>query len=136
MDHEATIRALIERDVAASLMNTTKWMEALDALRPLALFYRIKLLTHSQPSSWQRWLQGGSASDYLPRGYIEGCGYSPTPVLEIEWLEVQPAGTDAGPDIANAPEDPLTAIETALSAHHIPFRREGDLIRITGHIRR
>jgi hypothetical protein len=83
-EHRKDLWEIIERDFSGSLMNNTKWTEALRALWELGLRYRVKLITKDSASSWGLLAVGEESR--LPFGYVEGCGYSPIQVLEIEWL--------------------------------------------------
>ena len=126
-DNEKRLRTIIEHNFLASLMNTTKWIEALDVLDNLNVYYRIKLITESDPSPWLRHLQYGNRVSYLPRGWFEGY-YSPTLTLEIEWLEIQ--------SVAAEPVERIKEIGERFHALGIPFEGESNVIRIVGHVRR
>ncbi len=128
------LRAIIERDYTASLLNATKWMEVFAALHRLPLWWRLKLITTEQPCNWGKGVQASSTAAHLPFGWVEGCGYSPFMALEIEWLEVQPA---VEPDERAQGVDERTCelVENQLSAIGVGYERAGVVVRVTGHVR-
>src|SRR5262245_56809146 len=82
--HTQKLRDLVERECVSSLMNDTKWMEAIALFKSLGVQCRIKLLTGQESTDWSTlW-----ASALAP--YVETSGLTPVQVLEIEWMEVEP----------------------------------------------
>lgn len=77
-EYKQRLRALIERECGASLMNDTKWMEAVGLIRELGLSCRIKLLTRPEPTDWGRVWSPRSPS------YIEASHMGPVLALEVE----------------------------------------------------
>ena len=130
-EHREKLQEIIQRDFAASLLNTTKWMEILDIVQMFAAWYRIKLVMADKPSQWSRGFQGGNSCSYLPRGYVEGW-YSPIEVLEIEWLEI---ALDE-PDASAKPVYKHTAqLAARLEERAVVFTVEQNVIQILGHLR-
>jgi len=126
-EHKLRLRQIIERECDGSRMNDTKWMEMLDVLRDLWLWSRVKWLDDAKVSGWTPVIQGGFSS-YLPMPYIEGPS-TPTIVLAIEWMEIDPIG-------AADKVDYRQEIEKRLESVNVPYTWEGSAIRVTGHIRK
>ena len=78
-------------------------------------------------SGWTPVIQGGFSS-YLPMPYIEGPS-TPTIVLAIEWMEIDPIGAADKVDYRHE-------IEMRLGSVNVPYTWEGSAIRVTGHIRK
>ena len=129
--HRQELRAILERDYTASLMSNEKWRAMFDALQGLDLWWRLQLITAPEPSGWSRTLQGGSSASHLPHGFVEGCGYSPILMLEIEWLEVQLYEPGARRCLTTVEE-----VRTHLERVGVPYHRIGSAFRVTGHVRK
>jgi hypothetical protein len=126
---------IVERDFSVSLMNDTKWTEAVRLLREMGLRCRVKLITRDAPSPLSMLAVGRESR--LPLGYVEGCGYSPFRTLEIEWLDIDPvSGFRPGQPYAVKPSDHSEELEGRLRSLGVAFTRDGPVIRIWGHIRR
>src|SRR4051794_7973076 len=69
--HRQRLQTILERDFGASLMNNTKWTEALARLKQFGLQHRAKLITVDEPT-WWGWLSSGP-EDRLPIGWVAGC---------------------------------------------------------------
>ena len=126
-DYKQRLRQIIEQECDGSRMNNTKWMQMLDALRDLWLWRRVKWLDDPKVSQWDRHMQGGFAS-YLPTPFIENPS-SPTIVLAIEWMEIDPMGASDKVDYSGE-------IEKRLQLVKVPYTWEGSVIRVTGHVRK
>jgi hypothetical protein len=111
---ERQIRALIAAEFSASLMNNTKWAELAEALRDLSLTYRCKWVDVAEPK------EVSSLWSVTPKYFDSNFG--PFLKLSLEWLDIFGAGTQE--------------LEPRLRPLNIPFHREGNHLRITGHIRR
>jgi len=125
--YKQRLRQIAERECDGSRMNNTKWMQMLDVLRDLWLWRRVKWLDDPKVSHWTTVMQGGFASD-LPTPYIEGPS-SPTIVLAVEWMEIDPIG-------ASDKVDYRGEIEKRLQSVNVPYTWEGSIIRVTGHVRK
>jgi|GEM_PF-1265623 len=136
------LRAIIENECDGSRMSDTKWEEMLDALRilyPKAGFsYRIKMLDRDRASSWG-WF---SHTEHNGPGqvnsvWIEGLGNSPVKILALEYVEIKPTGLyNAGTYWTKMPGGYQNQIEQQLDILSVPYTVEGDIIRVTGHVRR
>jgi hypothetical protein len=135
-EHKRKLWEIIQREFSASLMSTTRWVETLESLRSLDLAYRLKLITTGQCGPWSSAPSVGKAP-HLPTGWIEGCGYSPIPLLAIEWLDVVPRWRVYRADeTPGSPDEPIRQIEERLRQVGAPFTWRGSVIRIWGHHRR
>jgi hypothetical protein len=123
------LHSLLERRGATSLMNNTKWREALEGLAKLPLRYRIKYITGEKVSDWT-WLKF-TRPCYIELGYWAGISR----VLEVEWLEVDTLERKHRGQLL---EDELifhtTQVQDLLSALRVPFSIEESVIRIQGHL--
>jgi hypothetical protein len=122
---EREVHAIIARDFSASVMNNTKWRELANALKGLPLAYRIKWVDVAEPKPL-----GGiwSATDR----HFDTVDFGPFLTLSIEWLDIIP--NVQGHDHVSA-ERAQEDVEVRLRAVSIPFHREGNSIRVTGHVR-
>ncbi|MEO7716135.1 MAG: DUF6678 family protein [Capsulimonas sp.] len=119
---------IIERDYDGSRMNVMQWISMFDALRDLQIWLRIKLVDAVKVSNWTRRSGITYGQNSMPRGFFDGI-WSPTLMLAIEWVELDPI---AEWDKTNLCQE----IERRLQAEEVPYSWEGPVIRITGHVRR
>jgi hypothetical protein len=126
---EKDIRAIINRKFSASLMNNTKWAELVNALCDLHLMFTIQFVDVEQP------LQGGGFWSATPR-YWDG-PFGPFLTLSIEWLDINPIRhVPQGRLLAPKRIDHTDEVEDRLQRIHVPYRKEGQHIRVTGHVRK
>jgi hypothetical protein len=119
------VRAYMTIEGIASALNDTKWRELCLAMHslPSPPRYRIKPLLRNEVSEWDReWF------------------YHPLPYVDIEWLEidtrtfiVESKGTAAPYKEIN--ENRSDAILAILKDVNVPYRFEGEHIRVCGYIR-
>jgi hypothetical protein len=121
------LRSLLERDGLVSLLKDTKWMRLVDALRPLPLRYRVKLVTSDDVSGWDDRLLSPAPN------YLELPSVGPVLALEIEWLEIAPRRR-LDPGNLDAPADHAT-ITALLQSLRVPFSTDGVVVRVVGHQR-
>ena len=129
------VRAHLERERMASILNDTKWIrlvEALNAVRQrISLHYRVKMLTEAEV-----WDAGESLFLPVPdAAYIEGA-MGPVPARAIEWLEIDIITSRRREQpIADELTEHSCEVAALLQSLHIPFSREGYSLRVTGHAR-
>ena len=114
----------ISRESLVSVMNETKWQEAIQALRGAigSVRFRVKELRGSEPPA-DRW--ESSFPDHLPHPY-----------KHIEWLEVDPVvRLPRGALLAPAVRDCTQAAEEALRRSSVPFQCTDGVIRLQGYLR-
>lgn len=115
----------IERQQLRSVMNDTKWSEAIEALGAIPKFrihFRAKTLREEAP-------RPGHWESSFP-------WHVPTPFAYIEWLEIDPIERIyRGALVDDVVIDRANEIMQALHAVHVPFSREGTTIRIWGYTR-
>jgi hypothetical protein len=115
----------IEREQLVSLINDTKWREAIQAIQTVAGYvprFRVKDLRGPEPSdnAWD-----GSFPYHVPR-----------PFNVIEWLELEPrVRILRGQLVAAQVTDYTEALIAALRAISVPFEQRGPYIRIWGYSR-
>ena len=136
------LRSIIEIECDGSRMSNTKWKEMLDALVVLypkaGYLYRVKLLDEAKVSRWG-WFSHTkhSRSNQTDAIWIEGCGYSPVSIVAVEYVEIKPSGFyDTGTYTTRMPGGYQNQIEQQLDALNVPYTVEGNIIRVTGHVRR
>lgn len=136
------LQAIIENECDGSRMSDTKWQElfgALIAIRQQTSFEcRIKILSDDTACNWQGFLPYTKhrKADGSETIWIEPSG-GPVPSVAIEWIEIKPTNlrrTDTGS--LKTQGDYQNKIEQQLDALQIPYTKEGDIIRVTGHVRR
>ncbi len=128
--HMSKLRFIIENECDSSRMSDTKWkmlVEALSALRRTISFYcRVKLLDNEVAYNWHisipPLIHRTVRLDGSERIWIEPDG-GPVPSIAIEWMEFMTS-------------DCQNQIKEQLETIHIPYTVAGDIIRVTGHIRR
>ena len=133
MDHPLTaeqqkdterLQRYITREQLQSVLNATKWREAVAALRAIPDFtvrFRVKTVREAppDPAFWE-----GSVPWHLP------------PPVTIEWLEVDPIQRiRRGILVPDIEIDRSVVIMQALHSIQVPFSREGNAIRIWGYLR-
>jgi hypothetical protein len=114
----------IKREQLRSVMNDTKWSEAIEALDAIPNFrisFRAKTLREEAPRP----------------GHWEGFFPLHVPTREyIEWLEIDPIQRIYGGALVDdVLIDRADEVMQALRAVHVPFSREGTAIRIWGYTR-
>ncbi len=121
--HERLAR-YISREGLVSVMNETKWQEAILALRGAigSVRFRVKEVRGSEPPT-DRW--ESSFPEHLPHPY-----------KHIEWLEVDPVvRLPRGALLAPAIHDYTQAAGEALRRSSVPFHLTGGIIRLQGYLR-
>ena len=126
--HRQKLWEIIESDFDGSRMNTTLWMAMFDVLKGLELWWRIKLIDTPAVSQWTRSVSITYGPNFMPRGYFEN-PWSPTLMLAIEWIEVDPIAVRDKRDMSQE-------IERRLQSVSVPYTWKGPVICITGHVRR
>ena len=124
------LRFIIENECDGSRMSDMKWkvlLESLFLLRKTIAFYcRVKILDDKTACNWGMsippLIHKTVRLDGSERIWIEPDGW-PVPSIAIEWMEFLTS-------------DYQYQIEEQLDALHIPYTAEGDIIRVTGHVRR
>ena len=115
----------ISRESLVSVMNDTKWQEAIQAFRGAIsgnVRFRVKELRGGEPPA-DRWESG--FPEHLPHPY-----------KHIEWLEVDPVvRLPRGALLAPAIHDCTQAVEEALRRSSVPFHLTGGIIRLHGYLR-
>lgn len=136
------LQLIVENECDGSRMSNTKWKEMLDALAllyPKAGFsYRIKMLDRDRVSRWG-WFSHTEHNKpgQVNRVWIEGLGNSPVEILALEYVEIKPSGFyNTGRYWTKMPGGYQSQIERQLDALNVPYTVEGDIIRVTGHVRR
>lgn len=112
---EKNVRRIVEHECAVSLMNNTKWRVLVEALHGLPVGYRAKFL------DTDGMVELGPLWSPTP-AYFDSSRVGPFRMLDIEWLDI----------LASSHQD---EVETRLLKAAIPFHREGDSIRVIGHVR-
>ena len=135
-EYKQKLWQIIECECDGSRMNDTKWMEMLDVLRELPLWYRGKFLDSPQATHWRFGISGGVSSG-IPMPYIEGPS-SPTIVLAVEWMEIDPKSwhLSTAPPYGSAKTDQAEEVERRLQAVGVPYTSNESVIRVTGHVRK
>ena len=140
--YKAKIRSIIEIECDGSRMSNAKWKLMLDALRLLypqaSFYYRVKLLDEVEVSDWS-WFshEEHTGQDQVNSIWIEGCCYSPVQVIAVEYIEILPSGLCGKYPCKNKMSGSYqNQIQRQLDALNVPYTLEGDIIRVTGHIRR
>ena len=128
-EYKQKLWQIIDRECDGSRMNDTKWMKMLDRLWGLPLWYRVKFLDWLEPSHWRPGISGGSFSG-IPMPYIEGPS-SPTIVLAVEWMEINPKSWHG-----IVKTNQVQEVERRLQSISVPYTWEGEVIRVTGHVRK
>ncbi len=124
--------ALIQREGMNSLMNNTKWMRTIDALREFPLYFRVKLLNSEEVSSWEKSLGPLYEIPYLE---LPGSG-GPVRLVEVEWLEIDPIEQQyCGQLVKNRLIDRTVEIEQCLNSLRVLWTKEQAYYRIWGHFR-
>ena len=124
------LQAIIENECDGSRMSDTKWkvlLEALFLLRKTIAFYcRVKLLDNETAYNWHMsvppLINRTVRLDGSERIWIEPDG-GPVPSIAIEWMEFMTS-------------DYQSQIEEQLDALNVLYTVDGDIIRVTGHVRR
>jgi hypothetical protein len=122
-DHERLKRYIV-REQLCSVMNNTKWREALAALQAIPHFhvrFRVKCLREDDPDPNQ-W--DGSFPWHVPR------------FDSIEWLEIDPLLRQyRGALVDDVLVDFTEPVTQALRSVHVPYSIENSRIRIWGYTR-
>lgn len=119
------LRGAIEREQLVSVMNDTKWCEAIAVLQELegiAIAFRVKTVRGAAPSTsaWEH-----SFPWHLPR-----------PWETIEWVDINPiVRYRRGQLLADEEVDFTEQIVQALRSVYVPFSYEETAIRIWGYVR-
>lgn len=136
------LQAIIENECDGSRMSNTKWQElfgALIAVRQQTSFEcRIKILSDDTACNWQGFLPytNHRKADGSETIWIEPSG-GPVPSVAIEYIEIKPSTLHwTGTHWTQMPNGYQNQIEQQLDALQIPYTKDGDIIRVTGHVRR
>ena len=126
---EKDLRALLDRDYSAGLMNNTKWSELANAFFGLRLMFTIQFIDVKEP------LTAGGFQSVPPRHWDSAVG--PFLTLSIEWLEIDPIRYDPplGHLLKPRQTDCTAEVEALLQQIGIPYHLQNGHFRITGHLR-
>ena len=124
------LRFIIENECDGSRMSDTKWKELLEALfllrKTFSFYCRVKLLDVNEAYNWGRsippLIHRTVRSDGSEKIWMEPSG-GPVQSIAVEWIEFMIG-------------DYQDQIREQLDALHVPYTVEGDIIRVTGHVRR
>jgi hypothetical protein len=127
---EKDLRALIDREYAACLMNNTKWNELAAALFDLRLMFTFQFVDVAEPQV------GGGFWSTDPR-YWDG-PFGPFLTLAIEWLEIDPVRNDPplGHLLQPTSVDCTGEVESRLQQIGVPYHKRDGRIRVVGHVRK
>ena len=137
------LQAIVKNECDGSRMSSTKWKEMFDALfllrQQISFDCRVKLIDEDKAKDWWGGLPAYTTHDRPDRGqtiWIEPSG-GPVPCIAIEWIEIKPTGlTKTDAYWTKMPGGYQNQIERQLDALNVPYTVEGNIIRVTGHVRR